>query len=88
MPLVSSYSHVYEFVLKKHGKLPYTSGNRKKEITLVNTDMILHLDKVYKGALSKKNVTRNQEEQIHNIVSKDLLGTEYVKQSENTATMG
>lgn len=47
MPLVSSYCHLYELVLKKHRKLPYASGNRKKCMTsLVNTDMILHPDKV------------------------------------------
>lgn len=54
MPLVSSYCHLYEFVLKKHRKLPYASGNRKKYMTLVNTDMILHPDKVCKDALGKK----------------------------------
>lgn len=54
MPSVSSYCHLYEFVLKKHRKLPYASVNRKKCMALVNTDIILQIDKVCKGALRKK----------------------------------
>lgn len=53
-PVVSLCCHLYEFALKNHRKLPYASGNRKKN-TLVNTDTVLHPNKVCKVALRKEN---------------------------------